>query len=213
MKSVNTYRRWKLPLPPSSYLMLTTLKHFTKGSTIIPMNVWKTEKISDFQFSAMVKKRTWVLCSSSLHWVFSPVCHRTTLLFLVVSMGVESSLCKKESSYDVKTRVWLNGEYECFMCVCVPVRMYVCVHVHVVFPKDTSSVCPLWASLQPYDCISAVLKPSTCPAWAQSIAAWAWHGAGMLPWFPVVWCANLASVWSIPQRHTVSISLHATRQY
>lgn len=212
MKSVNTYRLWKWPLPLSSYLMLTTLKRFTKGSTIIPMNVWKTEKISDFQFSIMVKKRTWVLHSSSLHWVLSPVCHRTTLLFLEVSMGVQSSPCKKESSYDVKTRVWWNGEYEHFMCARMHVCMYVCVPVHVVFLKGTSLVCPLRASVQPYDCTSTVLKPVTCPAWAQSIVAWPWHHASMLPWFPVVRCANLASVWSIPQRHTVSISLYATRQ-
>ena len=205
MKSVNTYRLWKLPLPLSSYLVLTTLKHFTKGSTTIPMNVWETEKISDFQVSIMVKKRTWVLCSSSFHWASSPVCHRTTLLFLEVSMEVQSSLCKKDSSYDVKTRVWWNGEYEYFMCMCV--------HVRVVFPKDTCLVCLLWASLQPRDSVSTALKPLTCPARVQNIVAWPWHHASVLPWFPVVQCENLASVGSIPQRHTISISLYATRQY
>lgn len=125
MKSVNTYRLQKLLLPLSSYLMLTTLKHFTKGSTIIPMNVWETDKINDCQISVMVKKKASVLCSSSLHWLSPPVCHITPLLFSEASMGVQSSLCKVESSYDVKTKVWWDEEYKHFMsahvhtCMCI----------------------------------------------------------------------------------------------
>lgn len=204
MKSLNTYRLWKWPLPLSSYLMLTALKDFTKGSVIIPMNVWETEKAATSKSVSWWRRGLGFYVPPPQHWVSSPVCHRTTLLFLEVSVGVQSSLCKTESSYDVKTRVWWNGEYEHFMCV------YTCrlwswkTRAWSAHPEPACSR---------IDYISTVLKPSACLAWVQGIVAWPWHHTNTLPWFPSVWCENLALAWNVPQGCTVIISLHAKRQY